>query len=317
MFRSCVLLTLTGVLVGCDGGRFEKVHTGPMEEGKRYLIANDVVRCHVVITSEPDGCLLAGVPRDKRAELGRTPQRVSVDVRVKRYSDDTADYQIERVNESRNIGKVFRDTGIDLSGHGWRGVQIAYLFEKEGFVTRRFEDVVLSAEALATLPDRVFRVHAALDSESLALKPEMVPELQSDRANYECDVRLVEVSSGRAIRATTGRAENVAGFREMADRVVYKITLNLDAAPRAKVAVFDFEEIGDATVAGEYGRLAARMVATSLIRNGNYEVIERQQLQKLLQERNLTDAQVAEAPEHAGKVLGLDFVVLGSIAKVR
>ncbi len=54
-----------------------------------------------------------------------------------------------------------------------------------------------------------------------------------------------------------------------------------------------------------------------MINTGKFDVIERQQLDKLLEERDLTAAQIAASPSKMGKILGLDYVVLGSVAKVR
>ncbi len=313
-----LLLVLPGVTAGCDlfnGNRYERVWTGSREEGGRYLDKNEVERCYVVVTSEPDDCDLIGVAQDQHIPVGRTPTRISVDVRNKEYSDGTSVVRLERVNETRKLKDIREKTGLIV--FGWRELRIAYLFSKPGYVNKRFEEVTLSAEQLLHWPEHTYRVHAELESETLELKRRAPSSAGLGQGDFECDVRLVEVRSGRASRATTGQAENPAGFRDMAERVVFKLTERLEVPVGAKVAVLDLEEIGAKTVEGQYGRLVARMISTSLINIGKFDVIERQQLDKLLEERDLTAAQIAAAPSETGKILGLDYVVLGSVAKVR
>lgn len=311
--------TLPFLAAGCGllaDSRYEKVWTGPREPGKRYLDKNEVLRCFIVVTSDPDGCDLEGVARDRHIPLGRTPARYIVDVRVKEYSDHTRDVQVERINESRNRPKIEKQTGILFSD--WHVMHLSYLFTKVGYVNKRFEEERLSAEGLVSLPDSTFKIHATLDPETLELKPHApTTAVPAGRATYEVDVRLVEVQSGRANSATTGQAGDVADFRAMADGIVFELTERLNVPERAKVAVLDLEAIGQKTSAGQYGMLIARMLSTSLINTGKFDVVERQQLDKLLKEQDLTAAEIAASPGEMGKILGLDYVVLGSVAKVR
>lgn len=58
------------------------------------------------------------------------------------------------------------------------------------------------------------------------------------------------------------------------------------------------------------------MISTRFIRNGHGDVVERQRLKKLLDERNLSDVPVAPSPCEAGKLLGLGSIVPGSVAEV-
>ncbi len=296
--------------------RYERVWTGSRESGQRYLDKNEVQRCYVVVSSEPDDCDLIGVARDDHIPVGRTPTRVNVDVRNKEYSDGTREVRIERVNESRNPAEIRKQTGLLVSF--WGELYVAYLFQKSGYISTRFEEVSLTAEQLLDLPERTYAVHVELKPETLDLKRTApTADARAGQPEYECDVRLVEVGSGRASRAATGQAKDPAGFRDMAERVVFTLTERLEVPPRAKVAVLDLEELGAETIKNECGRLAARMLSTSLINVGKFDVIERQQLDRLLQERDLTAAQIAASPRELGKVLGLDYVVLGSVAKVR
>jgi len=90
--------------------------------------------------------------------------------------------------------------------------------------------------------------------------------------------------------------------------------------PKKRVALLDFEF---GTVhhwwAGEWdiGKGIADMVVTNLVRDGTYAVIERKQLDKILQEQNFTASDRANPATAAriGKVLGVNAIVIGSITQ--
>ena len=312
-----LLLALPTICAGCSvvDRDSESVHTGPREPGVRYLDKDEVHRCYIVITSEPDDCDLIGVVRKRQQPVGRTPLRIIVDVREKEWSSGRREVRIERVNELRRSREIHKSSGAELEGS--RYLRLAYLFQKEGYINKRLEETRVSGADLLDQPDRTLTIHVALDQEVLALR-RSVPDTEAGRrVAFEVDVRLVEVGTGRANRATTGRAKDPTGFRDMAERIVFQLTKRLEVPSKAKVAVLDLEEIGEETVQGQYGRLIARMISTNLINTGKFDVVERQQLNRLLEERDLTASQIAASPGEMGKILGLDYVVLGSAAKVR
>ena len=312
-----LLLAMPTICTGCSriDRDFESVHTGPREPGKRYLDKEEVHRCYIVVTSEPDDCDLIGVVRDRQQPVGRTPLRITVDVREKQWSNGRREVRIERVNELRRSRDIRKSSGAELEGS--RYLLLAYLFQKKGYINKRFEETKVSGADLLNQPDRTLTIHVALDQETLAIRRTVPDSEVGRRVAFEVDVRLVEVGTGRADRATTGRAKDPTGFRDMAERIVFQLTKRLKVSPDAKVAVLDLEEIGEETVKGQYGRLIARMISTSLINTGKFDVVERHQLDRLLEERDLTAAQIAASPGEMGKILGLNYVVLGSAAKVR
>ena len=95
--------------------------------------------------------------------------------------------------------------------------------------------------------------------------------------------------------------------------------LGADAAKK-RVALFDFEFgtvhhwwRGD----WDIGKGIADMVVTNLVRDGTYSVIERKQLEKILQEQNFTNSDRANPATAAkiGKVLGVNAIVIGTITQ--
>jgi len=89
---------------------------------------------------------------------------------------------------------------------------------------------------------------------------------------------------------------------------------SLAAAPRVAVVPFDIPRQYEGT------RLAAGvtdMITTALVKAGGVEVIERAQLQHLLKEQNLAAQGIVDpaTAAKAGKVLGVDYIVGGTVTE--
>jgi len=96
------------------------------------------------------------------------------------------------------------------------------------------------------------------------------------------------------------------------------------APARKRVAVIDFDY---ATVRAfvndiwgsdqDIGKGIADMLVGQLVRNGNYSVIERKQLDRVLQEQNFQQSGRADASTAAqlGRLLGVDAIIIGSITQ--
>jgi len=110
-----------------------------------------------------------------------------------------------------------------------------------------------------------------------------------------------------------GRAVTVMA---MAAAIVSAVPGTALAQPRVRVAVMNFENNSAWTWWGDnLGRAAADELATQLVQSGKYTVIERAQLDSILQEQNL-GASGAVTPATAakvGKLLGAQLILTGSI----
>jgi curli biogenesis system outer membrane secretion channel CsgG len=96
----------------------------------------------------------------------------------------------------------------------------------------------------------------------------------------------------------------------------------LAQAPAAKkrVALFDFEYGAvHHWWNGEWdiGKGISDMIVTNLVRDGTYSVIERKQLEKILQEQNFSNSDRANPATAAkiGKVLGINAIIIGTITQ--
>ncbi len=92
------------------------------------------------------------------------------------------------------------------------------------------------------------------------------------------------------------------------------------AEGKKRVALFDFE-FGTVHRWWSYnwdiGKGIADMIVTNLVRDGTYSVVERKQLDKILQEQNFSNSDRANPATAAriGKVLGVNAIVIGSITQ--
>lgn len=98
-------------------------------------------------------------------------------------------------------------------------------------------------------------------------------------------------------------------------------------APKRRIAVFEFENATRSTPAGPYavlqgtgpdlGKTAADLLITRLVQSGCVVVIERDALNKLLAEQNLTNSNRTNPATAAklGQILGVDAIVLGAVTR--
>jgi curli biogenesis system outer membrane secretion channel CsgG len=118
-------------------------------------------------------------------------------------------------------------------------------------------------------------------------------------------------------------------------RLILALTLAVVAAPapavaqapapaRKRLAVIDFDyatvhayvhDIWGSNV--DIGKGIADMLVNQLVRNGTYSLVERKQLDRILQEQNFQQSGRADASTAAqlGRLLGVDAIVIGSITQ--
>ena len=99
------------------------------------------------------------------------------------------------------------------------------------------------------------------------------------------------------------------------------VTDSMAAQLKKRVAVFDFED----KTSHQYrwwtgqpvGEGMADMLVTSLVKTGNYQVIERQEIDKIMQEQQLGMSGVVtqQSAAQVGKVLGVELAIFGSVTE--
>ncbi|MCI0495904.1 PEGA domain-containing protein [candidate division KSB1 bacterium] len=90
-----------------------------------------------------------------------------------------------------------------------------------------------------------------------------------------------------------------------------------EAKSRPKVAVFPFADTNPAAKETGYGDAIAGMLTTELINGKVFQIIERKEIDRIMNELGLSQFGVldSQTAKDIGKVYGLDMLVLGSVAK--
>ena len=106
--------------------------------------------------------------------------------------------------------------------------------------------------------------------------------------------------------------------------LAFLATSSLHAQDKRRVAVVDFEygtvQGGLSAIFGtnvDVGRGIADIMVDRLVKSGNYSVIERKALEKVMAEQNFSNSNRADPSSAArlGKLLGVDAIIMGSITQ--
>ncbi|MFH0947757.1 MAG: FlgO family outer membrane protein [Elusimicrobiota bacterium] len=89
------------------------------------------------------------------------------------------------------------------------------------------------------------------------------------------------------------------------------------ASAKIRIAVMDFESIGKEVKESDLGLSVAENLRTGLFKTGNYDVVERNFLMKLLEEQKLQSSGIvdSETATNIGKLSGAEKLVAGSVSK--
>ena len=96
---------------------------------------------------------------------------------------------------------------------------------------------------------------------------------------------------------------------------------NAVEAKKKRIAVFTFEDKSSHKFSWWTGQPVgegmADMLVTSLVKTGNYTVIERQQIEQIMKEQNLgqSGAVTAESAAKVGQLLGVEVAVFGAVTE--
>ncbi len=85
---------------------------------------------------------------------------------------------------------------------------------------------------------------------------------------------------------------------------------------KAKVAVFTFKEASEKAKAGGFGDAIAEFLTTSLVNLNYFDVVEREQLKKIIEEQSLSQTGALEAAQKIGEIMGVDVFIAGSVTQL-
>lgn len=87
---------------------------------------------------------------------------------------------------------------------------------------------------------------------------------------------------------------------------------------RTKIAVLDFELIGDKLETAGMGAILSEWFTTSIVKSGRFDVVERAMLQKILSEQKLAQTGIIDdtSASKLGRILGVKVIITGSVLRL-
>ena len=88
---------------------------------------------------------------------------------------------------------------------------------------------------------------------------------------------------------------------------------------KTKIAVLDFELIGDKLETTGMGAILSEWFITSIVKSGRFDVVERAMLQKIISEQKLSSTGLIDenSATELGKILGVKVIITGSVLKIK
>ncbi len=87
---------------------------------------------------------------------------------------------------------------------------------------------------------------------------------------------------------------------------------------KTKIAVLDFELIGDKLETTDMGAILSEWFITSIVKSGRFDVVERAMLKKIIAEQKLSTTGIIDdsSASELGKILGVRVIISGSVLKI-
>lgn len=88
---------------------------------------------------------------------------------------------------------------------------------------------------------------------------------------------------------------------------------------RTKIAVLDFEVVGDKVENSSIGTMVAEWFITSIVKTGRFDVVERALIEKIIEEQKLSATGLIDenSATKIGKILGVKAIVTGSVLNLK
>jgi len=114
----------------------------------------------------------------------------------------------------------------------------------------------------------------------------------------------------------SGQMQYVPTLEDQLDDLTTQIVLSLSQEKKSKIAIIEFPDLQDNIT--QFGRFLAEELITRLYLTGKFEVIERQLLNKVMQEHQLMMSGIVDenSAKELGRILGVDAICSGSVANL-
>jgi len=87
---------------------------------------------------------------------------------------------------------------------------------------------------------------------------------------------------------------------------------------RVKIGIIEFQSLNEEAKKDNLGKIVSEMLTTSFVNSESFKIIEREQLQKVVQEFQLGQSGIIDTSyaKQIGKIAGADAIVTGSVTKI-
>jgi len=107
-------------------------------------------------------------------------------------------------------------------------------------------------------------------------------------------------------------------LKELSSKIILSVETSLDKKDRFTIAIIELENLGKRARDNEIGQIVSEMITTNIVQSGNFDVVERELLSKVLRELELNQIGLVEAnsAKMVGKMLAADSILCGSVSEV-
>ena len=87
---------------------------------------------------------------------------------------------------------------------------------------------------------------------------------------------------------------------------------------KVKIGIIEFQSLNEEAKKDNLGKIVSEMLTTSFVNSESFKIIEREQLQKVVQEFQLSQSGIIDTSyaKQIGKITGADAIVTGSVTKI-
>jgi TolB-like protein len=87
---------------------------------------------------------------------------------------------------------------------------------------------------------------------------------------------------------------------------------------KVKIGIIEFQSLNEEAKKDNLGKIVSEMLTTSFVNSESFKIIEREQLQKVVQEFQLSQSGIIDTSyaKQIGKIAGADAIVTGSVTKI-
>ena len=123
-----------------------------------------------------------------------------------------------------------------------------------------------------------------------------------------------------AVISNAGGEKSIVSLKlkELSSQVISLVEGSSGEKDRFTIAIIELENVGKRARDNELGKIVSEMLTTNIVQLGNFNIVEREQLSKVLKELKLNQIGLVDtnSAKMVGKMLAADSILCGSVSEV-